>query len=107
MTEFKCNECDREFSSKGSLEDHNNAKHFKFERKTAAAKSNFNNKYIWIVIGLIAIFLFLWSTPIIDFKPGKYDPFAQCLTDNGAKMFGAYWCPHCSDQKKMFGSSWK
>ena len=107
MTEFKCKECDREFSSHQSLEDHNNAKHFKSEKKPAAAKSSFNNKYVWIAIGLIAIFLFLWSTPIIDFKPGEYDQFAQCLNDNGAKMFGAYWCPHCSDQKKMFGSSWK
>ena len=38
---------------------------------------------------------------------GDYDEFAQCLTDNGAKMYGAYWCPHCAEQKKIFGNSWK
>lgn len=30
--------------------------------------------------------------------------FAQCLTDKGVKFYGAYWCPHCAKQKKMFGS---
>jgi len=36
---------------------------------------------------------------------GKYDTFAQCLTDKGVKMYGAYWCPHCKDQKEAFGDS--
>jgi len=22
-------------------------------------------------------------------------------------MYGAYWCPHCADQKKEFGSSFR
>jgi hypothetical protein len=37
----------------------------------------------------------------------KYDAFAKCLTDNGVVMYGAYWCPHCQNQKKMFGDSWQ
>lgn len=28
---------------------------------------------------------------------------AQHLSQIGAKMYGAYWCPHCQDQKKLFG----
>lgn len=40
-------------------------------------------------------------------KPGKYDQFAQCLKDSGAKFYGAFWCPHCQTQKKMFGKSQK
>lgn len=28
---------------------------------------------------------------------------AKHLTDSGAKMYGAYWCPHCHDQKNLFG----
>lgn len=35
-----------------------------------------------------------------------YDDFAKCLTENGVVMYGAYWCPHCQNQKKMFGDSW-
>ncbi|MCM2325720.1 MAG: thioredoxin domain-containing protein [Candidatus Woesearchaeota archaeon] len=38
---------------------------------------------------------------------GKYDEFAQCLVDSGAVMYGAWWCPHCQEQKKEFGQSWR
>lgn len=31
-----------------------------------------------------------------------YDGFGQCLADAGAIFYGAYWCPHCNEQKKMF-----
>lgn len=34
-----------------------------------------------------------------------YDDFAQCLADSDAKFYGAFWCPHCADQKKLFGDS--
>ena len=29
--------------------------------------------------------------------------FAKFLSDNNIKMFSAYWCPHCHDQKQLFG----
>jgi glutaredoxin len=32
---------------------------------------------------------------------------AQCLTKKGVIMYGAYWCPHCADQKKLFGDNFK
>jgi uncharacterized membrane protein len=28
---------------------------------------------------------------------------AKHLKQSNAKMFGAFWCPHCADQKKLFG----
>jgi uncharacterized membrane protein/glutaredoxin len=28
---------------------------------------------------------------------------AKHLTEVDAKMYGAYWCPHCHDQKQLFG----
>lgn len=28
--------------------------------------------------------------------------FAQALADSGAIMYGAAWCPHCTDQKELF-----
>jgi|WetSurMetagenome_2_1015567.scaffolds.fasta_scaffold150116_2 hypothetical protein len=37
----------------------------------------------------------------------KYDALAKCLTAKGAIFYGAYWCPHCQDQKKQFGESLK
>ncbi len=36
-------------------------------------------------------------------KDGQYAKLAQCLTDKGVKFYGAYWCPHCVEQKKIFG----
>jgi LPXTG-motif cell wall-anchored protein len=38
-------------------------------------------------------------------KNHKYDAFAQCLAAKHAKMYGLSWCPHCVDQKAMFGES--
>jgi thiol-disulfide isomerase/thioredoxin len=37
----------------------------------------------------------------------EYDTFAQCVGDAGAKFYGAYWCPHCQEQKKLFKNSKK
>jgi len=62
---------------------------------------------IWIPV--IAIILaaggyFFWNQ---SQKPGPLDGFAQCLKDKGALFYGAFWCPHCQNQKKMFGRSEK
>ena len=40
-----------------------------------------------------------------SFKPSKLDGFAQCLKNSGAEFYGAFWCPHCQEQKALFGSS--
>jgi len=37
----------------------------------------------------------------------KYDGFAHCLTDRGVKMYGAWWCPHCQEQKEKFSASFE
>lgn len=33
------------------------------------------------------------------------DGFAQCIKDSGAKIYGASWCSHCQNQKKLFSNS--
>lgn len=38
---------------------------------------------------------------------GVYDSFAKCLTSKGIKMYGAYWCGHCKNQKELFGPSFE
>jgi hypothetical protein len=40
-------------------------------------------------------------------RDSRLDAFAKCLAGKQAKMYGAYWCPHCADQKEMFGSSFQ
>jgi polynucleotide 5'-kinase involved in rRNA processing len=37
----------------------------------------------------------------------RHDALARCLTERGVKMYGAYWCPHCVEQKEKFGASFE
>jgi uncharacterized membrane protein/glutaredoxin len=43
--------------------------------------------------------------------PGPEDPWirglAEHLSKSDAKFYGASWCPHCNEQKQLFGSSVK
>src|SRR6202521_3332661 len=40
-------------------------------------------------------------------RGNRLDGFAKCLASKQVKMYGAYWCPHCADQKAMFESSFQ
>jgi hypothetical protein len=57
------------------------------------------------VIVLISILVSYTGSDDEDKGPHELDSFAQCLTDSGAKMYGAFNCPHCENQKKGFGSA--
>ncbi len=38
--------------------------------------------------------------------PNAYEAnLADHLSESGAKMYGAYWCPHCAIQKDYFGGA--
>jgi hypothetical protein len=41
------------------------------------------------------------------YRNHKYDAFAKCLATKQAKMYGLYWCPHCIEQKEMFGAAFQ
>lgn len=47
--------------------------------------------------------------PAITSTSGQAEiALAKHLTSIGAKMYGAYWCPHCHDQKQLFGQqAWR
>jgi uncharacterized membrane protein/glutaredoxin len=63
-----------------------------------------------IAVGLI-VFLHLNYMGLIGKPPAVEDPvlrqLAVHLADRGVKMYGADWCPHCQDQKAMFGPAAK
>ncbi|MCW9054698.1 MAG: hypothetical protein OQJ98_01830 [Candidatus Pacebacteria bacterium] len=65
-----------------------------------------NNRMIIGVLVVIAL-LFGWYYYNEGTAAGQYDEFAQCITDSGTKFYGTFWCPHCQNQKKVFGSSEK
>lgn len=55
------------------------------------------------VLVLVGIVYFADSDT--DKSPGELDQFAQCLGPKGATFYGAFWCPHCVNQKALFGAS--
>ena len=61
-----------------------------------------------IVIALLIVAAFAVVIYLGLRKRGsRLDTFAKCLASNPTKMYGAYWCPHCSEQKEMFESSFQ
>lgn len=60
----------------------------------------------WVVI-LVLIAVALGMAFFVKPGPSNLDPFAQCLKDKGAIFYGAFWCPHCQNTKRLFGSSEK
>jgi hypothetical protein len=63
-------------------------------------------KVRYLIIGTAILFVGITAIAFLNPAEGKYDEFAKCLSENGVKMYGAYWCPHCNAQKQMFGNSW-
>ncbi len=62
-----------------------------------------------LVVVLVAGLIFVRNTASREniAAASVYDGFAQCLADAGAKFYGAFWCPHCADQKELFKKSTK
>lgn len=58
-----------------------------------------------LMIAIAAIIGGLWylSEPVT--VTTNLTPLAQCLAQKQVTMYGAYWCPHCQDQKKLFGDA--
>lgn len=66
-------------------------------------------KFILLTLAIVLVFGFLafFASKTETNKSSKLDSFAQCLTENGAKFYGTFWCSHCQNQKDSFGSSMK
>lgn len=62
-------------------------------------------KHLLIFVIFVGVVLF-WLT-----RPPKinkdYTAFAQCLASKNVTMYGAAWCSHCQNQKKLFGDAFK
>lgn len=57
----------------------------------------------------VVVALHLHYSGLFDSAAGPEDPYlqglAQHLRDSGARFYGASWCPHCNEQKALFGAS--
>jgi len=59
------------------------------------------------VLLLISIMIAGCSNELNGNEVSQYDEFANCLTEKGVKIYGTEWCPHCKNQKEMFGNSFQ
>lgn len=59
----------------------------------------------WIIAGAALLGGLIAWTMLGSRGASALDGFASCLEEKGATFYGAFWCPHCQNQKKMFGSS--
>ena len=52
---------------------------------------------------LLSIFLIAACTEQKVVEPTPLDPFIQCVSESGVKMYGSYTCSICTRQKKDIG----
>lgn len=59
------------------------------------------------ILIFVLVFLTIFIIACSPQYPKEYsDKVANCLADKGVKEYGAFWCPNCAKQKKMFGTSY-
>jgi hypothetical protein len=62
----------------------------------------------WLIIVFVAIVVFIVGIIYMTANAGsRFGEFAKCTNDAGAKMYGAFWCSACSEQKSRFGNSFE
>jgi hypothetical protein len=44
---------------------------------------------------------------VVKWNQAELKNFAICLSKSNSTMYGAYWCPHCQNQKKEFGNAFE
>ena len=76
----------------------------KQEREGTVVSSPSRDKMIWVGIAAVLVLAYgaFWY-----YNNHRYDGFAKCLASQHAKMYGLYWCPHCAEQKEMFGKAFQ
>ena len=72
--------------------------------KEASTAQKKGPAWVWILI-ILGVLLGGWVG--YDYYSSRnvstLDDFAKCVSAKGARMYGAWWCPHCAEQKTSFG----
>jgi hypothetical protein len=63
-----------------------------------------HRRWVVLVLGVIiaASAYFLVG---VSRQAGGLEAFAQCVRERRALFYGAFWCPHCQEQKALFGAA--
>ncbi len=59
-----------------------------------------------VFVGLFSAYI-MYIVQARTIPDGKYDEFAQCLTDTGFVMYGSATCSYCAVQRAMFGNAFE
>ncbi|MBI2463331.1 hypothetical protein HYV57_00035 [Candidatus Peregrinibacteria bacterium] len=76
-------------------------------KKNKKREINFLSFIIAGIAIIIFLFIFLRILFVVPYEQPSLDAFSQCLTNKGARMYGADWCSRCQNQKDMFGASFQ
>ena len=74
------------------------------ERETDAAP---RSRIRRVIYGVLIVAAFGLAYYLGNRTQHRYDGFAHCLSSRGVKMYGAWWCPHCLEQKEKFAASFE
>jgi len=67
-----------------------------------------NKKIFNYSIAVVIVAAIVYGVYVANVKAvGEHDNLANCLTSKGVVMYGTEWCPHCQEQKRRFGESFK
>jgi hypothetical protein len=76
------------------------------KRQQVSEKDGSKTKKVILYIVIAALFAGAYLAGRY-YRNHKYDSFARCIATKNAKMYGLYWCSHCADQKREFGSAFR
>lgn len=93
---YICPSCSKQFALAEALAEHQKQAHGSVPQHSSKGL---------IIVAAVVVAIIIGYYGITHFAPSSNDAFAQCITASGAKFYGAFWCPHCEDQKKMFGTA--
>ena len=55
---------------------------------------------------LVLALIFITACSSSQYSKESLDSLANCLADKNVKEYGAFWCPNCAKQEKMFDGSY-
>jgi hypothetical protein len=76
------------------------------QERTGTVETKPPSKSMMIWVGIIVLLALAYAGAWY-YKNHRYDDFAKCLASKQTKMYGLYWCPHCAEQKAMFGKAFR
>lgn len=77
------------------------------EKKKTTRTSNLVKYTLFGLIVVVTALIGYFYFSNYQKSQGSLDYFAKCLTQKGVKFYGAFWCPHCQAEKRLFGESEK